>query len=379
MQTYPFDVVEVARTVRQPPLTDLVGRAARRVRRRRALLSAAAVAMTALVAVTAVPVLRGVNLTAVPAEDGTRAGVRTATAVLDRGTVVTVRYGECAAEFSVTTDGGRTWSPYRGPVPWRDCGAPTTTSYRLLGPRVFAAEVQGARYLTRDAGESWHREEERVRTGGSVPPQAREQGDVPGQLVDPDTGTLYQPDTLAGPADGAGLLRRASDGTLWALLPGSAPGGDGQPAVPKVARSDDSGRNWRWSAPFPASVARALLVAVGPEQAYVVGDCPDGAAVYRTDDGGEAWFATYVAWESAEAATVNSGGDLLVGGWEEDGRFAAWVSRDGGRSFSRGEAITVPDGSAAGVADGRLWVAGGSGWAATSTDGRWRVTEPRRD
>ncbi|GIG90878.1 WD40/YVTN/BNR-like repeat-containing protein [Plantactinospora endophytica] len=378
MQTYPFDPAEVGQSVPQPPLADLAARAARRVRRRRALVSAAAVGMMALVALTAVPVVRGIGMTATATGDGAGGGYLTATAVLDGGTVVAVRYGECAAQFSVTTNDGRTWSPYRGPVGWRDdCGVPVSTSYRLFGPTVFVAEVRGVRYLTRDAGVSWQPAEEGVRPVDTLPPQVREARDGSAQMVDPTTGDLYQLSSLPRAGDG-GLPRRAPDGSVWLLGSGAAAPPGGATTVPRVARSENAGRSWVPTAALPAVVRNPLLVPAGPEQAYVLGECPSGAVVYRTDDGGTSWFATYVPWDATEVATVNAAGHLLVGSWEPDGRFAVWVSRDGGRSFTKGETITVPDDPSVGQADGLIWVTSGAGWAATSTDGWWRTTEPRR-
>ncbi|MFC6018604.1 hypothetical protein ACFP2T_20635 [Plantactinospora solaniradicis] len=377
MQTYPFDSVEVAEVVVQPPLADLTERATRRVRRRRRVVSAAAVGVLVLATVAAVPVMRGLGgWSAGPDQSGSAGSYFTETVVLDSRTVVAVRYGECGAVFSVTRDAGREWSPYRGPVPWRECGRPVTTSYALLGPAVYVATVRGVRYRTVNFGATWEQQDENVYVVDDMPLHLRVAPGDDNRFVNPVTGGLYELAAASAPK-GDWRIRRAPDGTLWAISSGPESGPVGASATPEVIRSEDFGRTWVRVPGVPEFATEPILVPAGPKHAYLLGECEGRTVVLRTEDGGESWFATDVAWSVSEVGTVTADGHLLIGAWEVYGRFSAWLSRDGGRNFEKGGTVDAPGKPSIGEADGSVWVASGEGWAATSDDGRWQVTSPR--
>ncbi|MBF9134856.1 hypothetical protein I0C86_38925 [Plantactinospora sp. S1510] len=377
MQTYPFDSVEVAEVVVQPPLADLTERATRRVRHRRRIASVAAAGVLVLATVAVVPMVRGLGGLSGPTDQAGSAGsYRTETVVVDRRTVVAVRYGECGAVFSFTTDAGRNWSPYRGPVPWRECGRPVTTSYALLGPAVYVATMRGVRYRTVDFGATWQQHDEGVYSVDEMPKYLRRAPGDTNQFVNPVTGSLYKLAPTNTPV-GNWRIRRAPDGTLWAVSSGADPDPAGASPVPEVIRSEDFGRTWIRVPGASELPEDPILVPAGPKHAYLLGECEGRTVVLRTEDGGESWFTTDVAWSVSEVGTITADGHLLIGAWDVDGRFSTWLSRDGGRNFDKGDTVAAPGTASIGEADGSVWVASGEGWAATSGDGRWQMTLPR--
>ncbi|MEE6261325.1 sialidase family protein [Plantactinospora sonchi] len=376
MPRYPFDAATVAETVVQPPLADLAERAGRRVRRRRAAVSVTALGVAMFMTLTAVPLVRTWwNLPSHSPAAG--AGPLVASAVLARKTVVTVRYNQCAVQFSITRNSGDTWSSYRGPVRWRTCGTPTTTSYELLGPDLYVAVVQGVRYLTRDAGENWEKQAEKIADVAVLPLGAIPRGDQAGQFVDPVTGAIYR---IGPPLPLLGFwsIRRAPDGVLWGWAPHGAPEAVHPTAQAAVVRSDDGGRSWLPTARLPVLDNNPILVPASGREAYLLGSRAGRSLLYRTDDGGQSWTSNDAPWADVVVGTVTYGGYLLLCEWRtEDRDFVLWRSNDGGRTFQQGEAISVSGTPDFGELDGLLWVAG-EGRTATSVDGNWTVARPRQ-
>ncbi|MGI5211615.1 hypothetical protein [Plantactinospora sp. CA-290183] len=372
MPTYPFDPRTVADAATQPPLADLALRAGRRARRRRLLGSALAVGGLALGAAVAVPVLGGQGRDGVPAADARAEGTFfTSTVVADPRTVVAVKWSECAVAVSVSTDAGTTWTPYRGPVEWRDCGIPVSSSYQVLTPSLYVATVQWQRYLSRDAGVTWQRADDRRHAVEVLPAEAEPYGEGR-ESVDRVTGDLYQLSSPDFPLPDVWALRATPDGTLWAV--GDRVTSAQQTQAPEVVRSADRGRTWEPAGQPPSTGGTPLLVAGDARRAYLLGP----GVVHRTRDGGVSWATAGAPWRVPLTATVNAAGALLICERRSDGGFTAWASRDGGRTFDRGETVSVPGAPTGGHTAGLLWVAGGDGSAALSTDGRsWQRTRPR--
>lgn len=375
MPRYPFDPATVAEAVTQPPLADLADRAGRRVRRRRAAVSAGAIGIAMVLTLTAVPLAR--TWWNLPSTATAAAGALVESAVLGPKVVVTVRYNQCAVEFSVTRNSGDTWSSWRGPVRWRTCGAPTTTSYELLGSDLYVAVVQGVRYLSRDAGETWEQQAEKVNDVAELPPHLVPRGDEAGQFVNPVTGAIYR---IGPPLPLLGFwsIRRTPDGTLWGWGPHGAPAAVHPTAQAKVVRSDDAGRTWLPTATLPVLDNNPILVPASGREAYLLGSRDGRSVLHRTEDGGRSWTATDVPWADVVVGTVTYGGYLLLCEWRAGDRdFVLWRSSDGGRTFQQGDIVSVSGTPDFGEVDGLLWV-GGDGRTATSVDGRWTVAVPRR-
>jgi photosystem II stability/assembly factor-like uncharacterized protein len=223
-------------------------------------------------------------------------------------------------ELRVTTDGGRTWTPYGRGHPWQDAA-------RLLyidpdaPARVFVGTDAGA-WMTPDDGQTWQRCEGVAGRVLGVATDRRSKGvgrtyfigTTRGVFRSSDGGRTYaeaaaglpekQLDAFAG-GSSAGALR------LYAAVPcklvdGKLAGG--------VYASADGGTSWQrcMNPDLNVQTRRTSEYAHGdlpqypflvttdarPERAYVF--CtgtsyhpPNHCTIYRTDDGGGRWTATY--------------------------------------------------------------------------------------
>jgi hypothetical protein len=364
MKTYPFDADVVAEAVEQPPLAELARRATRRTRRRRvawSALAAVVVGAGALVATTP-------RQHAEPPGAGSRTYF-TDTVAVDEQTVISVRWSQCAVVVSVTTDAGATWTPYRGPVEWVDCGLPIRSFYEVYGPRTFAAEIEGERYVSRDAGATWQRESERTSLVDNLPPGAQPRPRGFGwQYVDPDTGEMYQLSSIE-PQSVWGS-RPAPDGSLW-MIGSNAPINSRSEEVPTVTRSVDRGRTWQPTGALPAVAVDVILVPASAREAYLLAREGGKSMVYRTADGGTTWTGAPAPWASARVATIDPGGALIVFGDN-----AAWSTVDG-RSFTGPTPVAVAN-PRPGARQGLIWVTGDDGSTRLTVDGRtWHRIAPR--
>lgn len=355
--------IELDDATEQPP--------PRRARRRRILFSAVVVA--AIVAVATVAPRSRPDPPPPIAEAHT---YFTDTVVVDQRTLISVRWSRCAVATSVSTDAGATWTPYRGPTGWRDCGIPTNTSFEVLGPRVYTARIEQLQYISVDAGATWNPYVTSIEVVDALPP-----GTEPvarggsWESVDPATGALYM--LPRGPLQSAWSTRAAPDGTLWTI-------GSDKPSrlayvddVPAVMRSVDRGRTWQPTGPLPAiATDDALLVPADSRSAYLVARRAGAPMLYRTADGGATWTGTGAPWSTALAATLDPGGALIVYGDAAVGH-AAWASRDGGRSFDAPAVVPVTNPRHGANTRGLIWVTGEDGWLHLTADARtWRRIPP---
>lgn len=376
MKTYPFDAGVVADAVMSPPLADLAARADRRTRRRRAVGSGLAAAALVAVALMAPALRPDAEPPAGPATNEPGAFF-TDTVAVDQRTVVSVRWSQCAVAVSVTTDAGATWTPYRGPTTWRACGIPTGTFYELLGPRRYAAEIEGVRYLSHDAGVTWQRRDARFTLVDTLPPgtEPRRRG-AGGQGVDPTTGDLYQ--LRSAPVNNLWDTRQAPDGSLWMVGTNSLNRSPFVDQAPVVVRSPDRGRSWQPTGPLPAIATDPILVPAGPQDAYLLARQDGRPTLYRTTDGGRNWTHSRPPWSSALAATIGTDGALIVYGAGPTGP-AAWAGRDHGRSFEPAARVPVANPRAGATIHGLIWVTGDDGSIHLTVDGRtWQRIPPPR-
>jgi hypothetical protein len=364
MKTYPFDADVVAEAVEQPPLVELARRATRRTRRRRVAWSAlAAVLVGAGALVAATP-----RQHAEPPGAGSRTYF-TDTVAVDEQTVISVRWSQCAVAVSVTTDAGATWTPYRGPVEWVDCGIPYHTVYEVYGPRTFAARIGADRYVSRDAGATWQHENEQFSLGDELPPGAQPRPRGFGrQYVDPDTGALYQLKLIE--PQNVWDSRPAPDGSLW-TIGADTPIGTRADQVLTIMHSVDRGRTWQPTGALPAMATDAILVPASAREAYVLVREGGKPMVFRTADSGTTWTGAPAPWASARVATIDTGGALIVFGDN-----AAWSTVDG-RSFTGPAPVAVAN-PRPGGRQGLIWVTGDDGSTRLTVDGRtWRRIAPR--
>lgn len=131
-------------------------------------------------------------------------------------------------------------------------------------------------------------------------------------------------------------------------------------------RSADAGETWQAASATPPGLTAFDLHFESLSNGWVIGQGFDGAALFRTQDGGASWIpvtdfqGTYVAVDFADAS-----------GWAASYNGTVYRTTDAGNSWSE---IQIP-GSALSVRDLDFWdasigyVVGASGFAARSSDG----------
>lgn len=370
-----FDADAVADAVIQPPFSTVAARGGRILRRRRIGLGALAVAAVVLAGVAVPPSLARWN-SEPPATDATASGrAFTDTVLADRQTIVMVRRNVCAAEFSVSTDAGTTWSAYRGPVAWRDCDVSVSTVYEILSPTVFAATVDGVRYLSRDTGATWEAGPDEFTVVDAVPEPARLREGRALQAFDPATGSAYQV-YRTGDVKAVAAARFAPDGALWVVgssdLDGSTPDAPNQVVV-----STDRGRSWVPAGTLPSIGTDPVVVPLDARRAFVLGAAGGQGTVYRTDDGGTTWSSAAAGWAVLTTATINAAGHLMAFGGRSNGERFLWTSPDDGRTFAA-VPVTEQGFTTAGYLGDAIWTASPTGVVAVTDDGQaWHRTAAR--
>jgi photosystem II stability/assembly factor-like uncharacterized protein len=368
-----FDRDTIADAVEQPPLRELRHRAAAR-RRFRPRMPKRGAALAALVTMVAVPLAAGgvALVPAGPSGPGLPPALVSQLVALDGGqTAVGVLNTDtrCTPQFTLTTDGGQTWTPLRGPD--ANCPAASDVRHLVLGARTYLVSVGPSlgdwSYLTTDGGRTWLPADSAIAEVDAFPATATPVScgadclSMPEPLaVDADSGAVYRlrgSGSLEYPVD---KMYVAGDGTMWAYL-----WGDHQ-----VISSVDRGATWK-TAKVPAGTVPVAIAALGSRQAYLL---TAERKLLHTTDGGATWAEVPTdlpAVDGQRALAVTPDGAVLVG--DAEGRVL--ISEDGGRHFTTGIAA-MGDGTS-GSASGRLWsIDQGEATAQVTEDGRHWTTLP---
>ncbi len=339
----------VADAVRQPELDQLVGRARLRRRRRRGL---AALAVAVLVLAGALSVLVPPRRGAEPVGPAIRHSGSRDVVFVDPDTIVEVVFDPCHVLFSVSGDGGRRWTPYRGPVPESTCpwsGPGHPVSYQVLDAHVFLTTIDAQQYLTTDTGLSWRRVPAQPVPVDEFDPrttllcQSSCTGRSAVQAVDLVGGTVQELRATSGLPTLA-AVRGTADGAIW-LTGWDMHGG------PTVAWSVDHGRTWGTKALPHEVVEQMVLAACTARTAYLLLGFDPEVTVFATADGGLTW--------DQHAPGVPSSGDPAGAFCTTDGALAMatakdlWVSFDRGATFARSASTPAGD---AGCDRNLLWI-----------------------
>ncbi len=309
-----------------------------------------------------------------------------------------------------SADAGATWTDLGEAI----AAAPFASPFGFTVPSagvVVASDGSGNLYRSIDAGETWGMT---FATPGPVPSFLVETAPAfsdaltgyfglgPGYIVrTTDGGATWQQissgsgtailamdrftsgDLIAVGEAGLVLTRAASE-TTWRIRPAltvasleavQVVGPQAVVAVDgtgRVYRSADAGATWTVAAATPPELVAADLSFDSPLSGWVVGQGFNGAALFRTTDGGASWTpvpdfqGTYVAVDFAGAS-----------GWAAafDGSF--YRTTDGGSTWNE----QLLPGAPASILDMDLWSAsvgyavGGSGYAARTGDGgqSWQI------
>ncbi|MFG3710453.1 WD40/YVTN/BNR-like repeat-containing protein [Micromonospora sp. NPDC049460] len=374
-----FDAETVAVAVRQPPLGDL-RRAARLRRRRRAAGVGSAVAL-ALGGTAVAPFAghgSGVDWAGPDPTDPPADPRVSHLVVLSERSAVAVEEADngCRLSFTATTDAGRTWSGWRtnyldGPCRSDAEGRRTSdVRFTVLDEQRYLVSIDGSQVVSLDAGLTWRSLASVATEVRAFPEKARPArcaescGAMPRPLaVDSGTWRVYRLTDAPGEVVPQ-AVDQADDGALWLMSP--APD-HGAPA--SVALSVDRGATWRTST-VPEGVWASSLVAVSAQEAYVLGgtmsadphgERPAGPArLLHTTDGGRSWADVGTDLPSTDLVrgiTRGANGALLVCDVTQDGVTSfVWISRDGGRHFSR-STRTGNEGTSFGTSRGLVWLA----------------------
>ncbi|RLK24607.1 hypothetical protein DER29_2523 [Micromonospora sp. M71_S20] len=374
-----FDVEIVADAVRQPSLDDL--RSAALFRRRRRAAGAGLAMVVALAGAALVPSAGdpdGGNWAAPdPSGPAIERGVSELFLLTERVAVGVEVRDPCQISFSATEDAGRSWSD------WRTAeydGACTTTPdsegfgvsdvrYSVLDERTYLVSVDGQAILSTDGGRTWRDVESAVIDVKAFPERARPVtcqngcGAMKRPLaVEPGTGRVYRLADLAS-THARAVVDQSDDGALWYVQASPEFGG-----AATVARSVDRGATWQTSQ-VPEGVTAIGLAAVSGREAYLLTEPrpagtdgpPSGSSrLLHTTDAGRSWVdvdTDLPASSMVRPFTIGRDGALLVGEPFAGGTTAyVWVSRDGGRHFTRSERSGTE--GTVGVAPGLVWLGG---------------------
>jgi hypothetical protein len=392
-----FDVEAVGGAVRQPPLEDLYRVAARRRIRRR--VSGVTVALVITLAAPSVASLASGSGAQWPGLEPFPSQPPSHTVselfVFGERSAVGVESAEngCAISFGRTED-GVSWSDFE-PMQYesacdRNPGGlrQPDIRYQPLSMRTYLASVDGRSYLSTDEGRTWQDAESSISVVDAFP-----SGAEPVDCLEPCPG-LSRP--LAVDKSGKVFRLRAEpsthklaslyqspDGALWATY---TPGDWGKSSM--IARSADRGATWQTSmSPNQTSGADAPplrmggLAAVSGQVAYLIADqwrsdtpqAGDHVRLFRTSDGGRRWNEVDTdlpASSLIRPMTVGQNGVLLIVDSDQTSGYV-WVSRDGGRHFTKGPAAGP---GALGAMPGRAWIVDQGGAHLTSDGRTWNAT-----
>jgi hypothetical protein len=372
MTLTPLDPDAVAAHLRPPPLADLAGKARRRNRRRRVTGAAAVLATIAAAAaltlpsgsgqpdppaVTDAPQPRPTETYTSPVLTGPPPDLRF-TIALDRTSAVAFGQSGCVVTVQLTTDAGRSWTDPGGPPPVEGCRPGTELPFdqTVLGVDTYRIVIAGRGWFTTDAGRTW-----------TPAPADREVGEFPpgrpGATLRCEGG-CDRPRAVDPRTGGSVALRKdppferyqqadwADPNTIWAAET-PKPG-----RKQRASRSSDRGRTW--SAPFDLPVeGGGNLVAVGPRRAYFValGNEPR-FTVYRTENGGRTWTELTMPVDLPIGVTETATGELITLGSALHG-LEAWVSVDGGATFTGPMTMEAPKPLSAGLGGGLAYATDG--------------------
>ncbi|MFY1597170.1 hypothetical protein [Micromonospora sp. WMMD737] len=374
-----FVVETVADAVRQPPLGDL--RRAARGRRCRWATGAGLAVVVALAGVALVPSVRdpgGGDWAAPDPSEQPIEGVVSELFLLAERVAVGVEVRDpCRISFTATEDAGRTWSPWRTAAydgacvttPDADGFGVSDVRYSVLDQRTYLVSVDGQAVLSTDGGRTWRDVESAVIDVPAFPARARPVTCQTGcgamkrpLAVEPGTGRVYRLKNL--PATHARVsMDRSGDGALWFVQSSPEYGG-----AAHVAHSVDRGATWI-SSQVPEGVTAVALAAVSGQEAYLLTEPrpasgngpPTGSSrLLHTTDAGLSWTdvgTDLPANSILRPFTIGRDGILLVGEPFAGGATGyVWVSRDGGRHFTRSERSGTE--GTVGVAPGLIWLGG---------------------
>jgi photosystem II stability/assembly factor-like uncharacterized protein len=380
-----FDADAVADAVRQQPLSALRQHA--RARRRRRVAGWSIAAVSVLGTALAVPLTLGGtdSRPATPTASGPIHEPQTVLGdlmVFTPQTAVGVQISGCTIRFTVTTDGGHTWSPYRAPndvCVGSGVVRPMDGSYQVLDAQTYLVGAGPLSYLTHDAGQIWRDTASSTTAVDVFPTGAKAVGcesvSCAGRAqplaLDPASGSLLR--LRSGQPPGAIISAySAAGGALWAIASPTN-------TTSLITWSTNNGASWQSAQP-PAGTTATAISARNTKEAYVLlgraasttnSEIPTSQRLLRTTDGGKTWddIITNLSPTSIiRPFTVSADGTVLVA--DTDGT-AVWTSTDGGAHFTKGPAI--PPGSPR-AANGLMWIIGEHGSAQMTTDGQhWQT------
>jgi hypothetical protein len=282
---------------------------------------------------------------------------------LDRDNVVETIFTPCYVLFSMSGDGGREWTPYRGPVPERPChwtGPGHPVGYRVLDAHLYLATVEGQLYLTMDSGSTWRRvptdpvpvHEFNPRT---VLCESTCTGRSAVQALDLFGPKVYELQATSG-LPTLSAVRGTADGAIWLV-------GRDMHGAPTAAWSIDHGYTWATKALPNRPVQLMLLAACDRRSAYLLLGFDPQVTVFATTDGGLTWEqhvpeAQLPGNPRGAFCTANGGLVMAVG-------TDVWVSHDRGATFGRSGLAPTGD---VGVGQRLLWIRDADASHATVTE-----------
>ncbi|GAA0708608.1 hypothetical protein Drose_13100 [Dactylosporangium roseum] len=357
-----FDAGTVAQAVRQPALDDLHARTGAR---RRMRMAGIALALAPLLgAAVIVPSTVGQPGPDQPVLEDVQ-GVQQLV-FFSPAEAVAVREIGCTVRFTVTTDGGRSWSAEQASREPLACPTDPLTrasmlpGLQILDIRTYRIRVDGMWQLTRDSGTTWQPAASAVTMVDAFPPGARvldcgvRCGLSPAApfAIDPASGAVFQL-RLTELAGWTPVAYTMAGERLWALLADS-----GLRSASRIAWSTDRGATWQSRSLEPDDMPYGVVA--GPTgQAHVLfarrNDAHRAERLLRTTDGGVSWSSTatdLVGDGEQWPLAVTADGALITA--EHSG--SARASRDG-THFTRGPVAHITGGTPGnGAGHGLVWL-----------------------
>ncbi|GGM71449.1 WD40/YVTN/BNR-like repeat-containing protein [Dactylosporangium sucinum] len=375
-----FNASAVAQAVRQPALAELDARTAARRRIRRAGIALALVPL--LGAAVIMPSTAGGPGPDRPDLEDVQ-GVQQLV-FFSPTDAVAAREVDCAMRFTVTTDGGRTWSPEqatREPLacPTDPLTRPSTLpGLQILNMRTYRVKVDDTWQLTSDGGATWQPAASAVTMVDAFPPGATvvdcgmQCASLPAApfAIDAASGAVFQL-RLTELAGRTVVAYTMAGERLWALLAGS---GELDSSF-RIAWSTDRGATWQSRSFEPDDMPSG--VAAGPDNKAYVAFARRNAAdpaerLLQTTDGGSTWSTTVTDLSSNGGTTwpltVATDGTLLT----VEAAGSMRTSRDGAH-FARGPVALITGGTPGSDARHGLvwqWDQGRPGTAYVTGNGR---------